>query len=125
MQSKIRQARRSNKYMCGYLIPKSHKEALEFDKQNNKTNWADATRDEMDCIKEQELFTPCQRAKWDSNHKEILNAPPNHQQIRVNLICTAKYNRRHKARVVEDCFPHPTSCREYILRSSVLEALGL
>ena len=57
MQSKIRQARRSNKYMFGYLILR-YKEALEFDKENNNT-WADATRDEMDCIKEQEVFTTC------------------------------------------------------------------
>ena len=69
MQSKIRQARRSNKYMFGYLTPKSYKESLEFDKENNNTKWGDATRDEMDCIKEQEVFTICQRAKWDSNHK--------------------------------------------------------
>ena len=69
MQSKIRQIRRSNKYMFGYLIPKAQKEALELDKESNNTKWADATRDEMDCIKEQEVFTTCQRAKWDSNHK--------------------------------------------------------
>ena len=61
MQSKIRQARRSSKYMFGDLIPKSYKEALEFDKENNNTKWADATRDEMDCIKEQEVFTTDQR----------------------------------------------------------------
>ena len=34
--------------MFRYLIPKSYKEALEFDKENNNTKWADATRDEMD-----------------------------------------------------------------------------
>ena len=69
MKSKIRQARRSNKYMFGYLISRSYKETLEFDKENNNTKWADATRDEMDSIKEQEVFTTCQRAKWDSNCK--------------------------------------------------------
>ena len=53
--------------MFGYLVPKSYKEALEFDKANNNTKLADATRDEMDCIKEQEVFTTCQTAKWDSN----------------------------------------------------------
>ena len=47
--------------MFGYLIPKSYKEALEFDKENNNTKWADATRDKMDCIKEQEVFTTDQR----------------------------------------------------------------
>ena len=33
MQSKIRQARRANKYMFGYLIPRLHKEALELTKR--------------------------------------------------------------------------------------------
>ena len=39
--------------MFGYLIPRSYKEVLEFDEENNNTKWADATREEMDCIKEQ------------------------------------------------------------------------
>ena len=69
MQSKIRQARRSNKYMFECLIPRSYKEALEFHKENNNTKWADATRDEMDSIKEQEVSTKSQKAKWDDNHK--------------------------------------------------------
>ena len=102
MQSKIRQVRTANKYMFGYLIPRSYKEAIEFDKENNNTKWADATRDEMDCIKEQKVFTTYQRDKWDSNHKRILNAPPNHQKIRVNLIFAVKYNGRHKAKLVAD-----------------------
>ena len=88
--------------MFGYLIPRSYKEALESDEENNNTKWADATRDEMDCIKEQQVFTKHQRAKWDSNHKKILNAPPNHQKIRVNLIFVVKHNGRHKATLVAD-----------------------
>ena len=73
--------------MFGYLIP---------------TKWADTTRDEMDCVKEQQVCTKGQRAKWDSNHKKILNAPPKHQKIRVNLIFAVKYNGRHNARLVAD-----------------------
>ena len=42
MQFKIMQARRSNKYMFDDLIPKSCKEALQFDKENSNTKWADA-----------------------------------------------------------------------------------
>ena len=99
MQSKIRQVRRSNKYMFGCLIPRSYKEAIDFDKENNNTKWADATRDEMDCIMEQEVFTKYQRVKWDTNHKRILNALPNHQK---NLIFVVKFNGRHKARLVAD-----------------------
>ena len=61
MQSKIRQVSRTSKYMFGYLMPRSYKQALEFDTENNNTKWADATRDEMDCIKEQQVFTKEQR----------------------------------------------------------------
>ena len=46
MQLRIRQARRAKKYIFGYLIPRSYKEALEFDKKNNNTKWTDATREE-------------------------------------------------------------------------------
>ena len=88
--------------MLGYLIPRSEKEALEFDKKNNNTKWADATRDEMDCIKEQQVFTKHQRAKWDSNHNRILNEPPSHQKTRENLIFAVKHNGRHKARLLAD-----------------------
>ena len=38
-QSKIRQVRRSQKYMFEYLIPRNYIEALEFDKQNNNSKW--------------------------------------------------------------------------------------
>ena len=102
MQSRIRQARRAKKYMFGYLIPRSYKEALEFDKKNNNTRWANATREEMDTINEQQVFTKHQRVKWDSNHKQIINAPPNHQTTRVNLIFAVKHDGRHKARLVAD-----------------------
>ena len=88
--------------MFGYLIPRSSKQALEFDKGNNNTKWADATWEEMDNIKEQQVFTENQRIKLDSNHKQIINAPPNHQKIRVNLIFAVKHDGRHKAKLVAD-----------------------
>ena len=37
MQSRIRPTWRAKKYMLGYLIPRSYKEALEFDKENTTT----------------------------------------------------------------------------------------
>ena len=88
--------------MFGYLIPRAYKEALEFDKENNNTKWADATREEMDSIKEQQVFTKHQRVKWDSSLKQIINAPPNHQKVRVNLIFVVKCDGRHKARLETD-----------------------
>ena len=44
MQSRIRQARRAKKYMFGYLIPRPYTGALEFDKKNNNTKWAEHQR---------------------------------------------------------------------------------
>ena len=55
--------------MFGSLIPRSYKEVLEFDKETNNTEGADATSEEMDSIKEQQVFTNHRRVKWDSNHK--------------------------------------------------------
>ena len=57
MQSRIRQTRKSNKYIFCY------KEALEFDKENNNTKWAEATSTEIDSIKEQQVFTKHKRVK--------------------------------------------------------------
>ena len=65
MQSRIRQARVAKNYMFGYLIPRSYKGALEFDKENNNIKWTDASREEIDCIKEQQVFTRHQKVKWD------------------------------------------------------------
>ena len=48
------------------------------------------------------MFTKRQRVKWDSNHKQIINAPPNHQKIGVSLIFAVKHDGRHKARLVAD-----------------------
>ena len=88
MQSRIRQGRRAKKYMSRYLIPRSYKEALEYDKETASKN--------NKCSQKH------QRVKWDSNHKQIINAPLNHQKIRVNLIFAVKHDGRHKARPVAD-----------------------
>ena len=37
-QSKIRQVRRSQTYMFGYLIPRNYMEAMQFDTENKKAN---------------------------------------------------------------------------------------
>ncbi len=102
LQSKLRQARRSNKYMFGYLIPKSYKEAMEFDAQNGNSKWYDANKDEMDCIHDQKVFIVYQKAKWDKYHRKLTNPPPSYHKIRVHLIFAVKYDGRHKVRLVAD-----------------------
>ena len=47
-QSKIRQVRRSQTYMSGYLIPRNYMEAMQFDKENQNSKWYDAIKLEME-----------------------------------------------------------------------------
>ena len=42
-QSKIRQVRRSQTYMFGYLIPRNYMEAMQFDSENKNSKWYDAS----------------------------------------------------------------------------------
>ena len=55
-ESKVRQVRHAQKYMCDYLIPRNYTQALEFDKANNNIKWYDATKAEMDSKHSYELF---------------------------------------------------------------------
>ena len=43
-ESKIRQVRRSQTYMFEYLIPRNYMEAIQFDSENNNSNWYDAIK---------------------------------------------------------------------------------
>ena len=41
-QSKIRQVRRSQTYMFGYLVPRNYMEAMQFDSESKNSKWYDA-----------------------------------------------------------------------------------
>ena len=49
-QSKIRQVRRSQTYMFGYLIPRKYMEVMQFDSENKKSKWYDAIKMEMESM---------------------------------------------------------------------------
>ena len=51
-QSKIRQVRRSQTYMFGYLIPRNYMEAMQFDLENRNSKWYDAIKLEMESMLE-------------------------------------------------------------------------
>ena len=48
--SKIRQIRRSQTYMFGYLIPRNYMEAMQFDSENKNSKWYDANKVEMESM---------------------------------------------------------------------------
>ena len=100
-QSKIRQVRHAKKYMFGFLIPRNHTDALEYDQANNNSKWYYATKAELDSMHSYKVFQKHEKALYDKQKKAI-NAPPGYQKIIVHLIFAVKYDGRHKDRLVAD-----------------------
>ena len=55
-QNKIRQDRKSQTYMCGYLIPRNYMEAMQLDSENNNSKWYDAIKLEIESMLEYKVF---------------------------------------------------------------------
>ena len=100
-QSKIRQVRRSQTYMFGYLIPRNYIEAMQFDSENKNRKWYDAIKMEMESMREYKVFKKWDKAFLDK-HKKVMNAPKGHHRIKVHLVFAVKFDGRHKARLVAD-----------------------
>ena len=77
---KIRHVRHAKKYMFGYLMPRNHTEALEFDKVNNNSKWYDATEREIYSIHSYDMFKKHKNAQYDKP-KKVVNAPQGYQII--------------------------------------------
>ena len=100
-QSKIRQVRRSQTYMFGYLIPRNYMEAMQFDSENKNSKWYDAIKLEMESMAEYKVFKKWEKAILDK-HKKVKNPPKGYQRIKVHLVFAVKFDGRHKARLVAD-----------------------
>ena len=100
-QSKIRQVRRSETYMFGYLIPRNYMEAIQFDSENNNSKWYDAIKLEMESMSEYKVFKRWDKAILDK-HKKVKNPPKGYHRIKVHLVFAVKFDGRHKARLVAD-----------------------
>ena len=74
-QSKIRQVRRSQTYMFGYLIPRNYMEAMQYDSENKNSKWYDAIKLEMESMLEYKVFKKWDKAILDK-HKKVMNPPP-------------------------------------------------
>ena len=102
-QSKIRQVRRSQTYMFGYLIPRNYMKAMQFDSENKNrsSKWYDAIKLEMESMLEYKVFK-----KWDKpildKHKKVTNPPKGYHRIKVHLVFAVKFDGRQKARLVAD-----------------------
>ena len=105
-QSKIRQVRRSQTYMFGYLIPRNYMEAIQFDSENNNSKWYDAIKLEMESMPEYKVFKKWDKAILDK-HKKVKNPPKGYHRIKVHLVFAVKFDGRHKARLVADGHLNP------------------
>ena len=100
-QSKIRQVRRYQTYMFGYLIPRNYMEAMQFDSENKNSKWYDAIKLEMESMAEYKVFKKWDKAILDK-HKKVKNPPKGYQRIKIHLVFAVKFDGRHKARLVAD-----------------------
>ena len=100
-QSKIRQVRRSQTYMFGYLIPRNYMEAMQFDSENKNSKWYDAIKLEMESMSEYKVFKKWDKAILDK-HKKDKNPPKGYHRIKVHLVFAVMFDGRHKARLVAD-----------------------
>ena len=87
--SKIRQVRRSQTYMFGYLIPRNYMEAMQFDTENKNSKWYDAIKLVMESMLEYTVFKKWDKAILDT-HKKVMNSAKGYHRI------------KHKARLVAD-----------------------
>ena len=86
-QSKIRQVRRSQTYMFGYLIPRNYLEAMQFDSENKNSKWYDAIKLEMESMLEYKVFKKWDKAILDK-HKKVTNPPKCYHRIKIlSSIC--------------------------------------
>ena len=79
-QIKIRQVKRSQAYMFGYLIPRSYMEAMQFDSENKNSEWYDASKLEMESMLEYKVFKKWDKAILDK-HKKVKNPPKGYHYL--------------------------------------------
>ena len=92
-QAKLNSFRNAPVYNFGYRVPRSPKEALQLDEENQNTMWSDAMTLEMEQLQEYSTFKNLGRGAA---------APDGYKKIRVHFVFAVKHDGRHKARLVAD-----------------------
>ena len=81
------------KFKYGYEIPCNYAQALELDKCNGNTKWADATALELKLMDKYNVFQDCGKGT---------PIPDGYKKIRVHFIYEMRHDGRHHARLVAD-----------------------
>ena len=112
-QAKLRSFHHSPVYKFGVQVPRNHAEAMELDKRDGTTLWADAEAKELGQIDEYNTFTDLGKGA----------RPANHRRIKVHMVYDVKPDLRRKARLVAGGHLTPTPIHS--VYSSVVSLRGL
>ena len=99
-KSKHKEAKASKWYKHGCKIPRDYAHALQLDVQNGNTKWKNAIDLEIEQIKEYQEFKDNGEVVYEKG--KVINAPMDHEKIRVHFVLNVKYCGKFKARLVED-----------------------
>ena len=97
------------KFMFGYQVLETPEEALEFDKKNGNTKWADAIKLDTNQLFEYKTFV---------DYGKGGDLPKRSLKIRLHWVFAVKHDGRHKAR----CVAGDTISRRVQRRVSTLES---
>ena len=91
-QAKLRSFRSAPVYMYGQEVPRNHAKAMELDRKNGNTKWADS-EGRKTSQKEYDGF-------GDRGHKSTAIPPKGYKRITVYFVYAVKHGGRYKSRVV-------------------------
>ena len=87
--------------MFGYLIPRNYIEAMQFNSENKNSKLYDAIKLEMESMRDYKVFKKWDKAILEKN-KNVMNSRKGYHRINVHLVFAAKFDGRHKPRLVAD-----------------------
>jgi Reverse transcriptase (RNA-dependent DNA polymerase) len=90
-QTKIRSYRRDIFWKFGFLVPRTHLQAMDLDMKNGNKKWQEAEETEMRQLLEYQTFID--KGKGGE-------APNGYKKIRCHMVYDMKHDGRHKARLV-------------------------
>jgi Reverse transcriptase (RNA-dependent DNA polymerase) len=105
----------SSDFLYGVKVPRSTEQALQLDKDNGNTLWADAIRKELGTIWKMGTFKKIGR----QSHGEIRRT---HQFAPLRMIFTVKSDLRRKARLVIG--GHVVNAQEHELYASTMKGIS-
>ena len=94
-QAKLRSFRHGEKYKYGFVLARNYEHAMDLDRRNGNTKYADAIATELKQIDEYQTFQ-------DLGPATKTRPPEGYKRIRVHLVFDIKHDGRHKARLVAD-----------------------